>query len=371
MKGKILFLIWILSACQLAADEGWSIHEDKTYNFSIKYPSDYVMTTDINISEPLKILVAFVKKSPESTYRSNFFVAYADMGYSMNAQNLAETQLISARSQFPDLEVLSRGMVKGANSDGYSLTIKVSSNGIKMTQIQGYFVRGEEAFIVALSCNESQFKDYESTYKEILRSFTFLISEKEVNDILSEAMKSYYNGDFSSAKSKFEEAKMGYQQLKNSSKIELCKGFIEKAEGALSAMSKEKEAQTLFKEGKYDESRIRFSEAKLLYEKYDFSAMVETARYWIGLCDKEIKLRKDKEEADNYYEEGTILFRDKNYEEAITKFSEAKTKYELVGDAEKAKECEDWIKKTEEAGVTIIPVLIALIIVLFIFKRKY
>jgi tetratricopeptide (TPR) repeat protein len=371
MKGKILFLILILTGCQLAADEGWSIHEDKTYNFSIKYPSDWMMTTDINISEPLKLLVAFVKKSSGSTYRSNFFVAYVDKGYSMSAQNLAEIQLISARSQSPDLEVLSRGIVKGTNTDGYSLTIEVSSNGIKMTQIQGYFVRGEEAFIVALSCNESQFKDYESTFKEILRSFTFLISEKKVNDILSEAMKSYYNGDFSSAKSKFEEAKKGYQQLKKNNKVEECDNFIEKAEGALSAESKEEEAQILFKEERYDESKSKFSEAKLFYENFGFSGRAETVRYWISLCDKEIKLKKDKEEADKYYEEATILFRDKNYEEAITKFSEAKTKYELVGDAEKAKQCDEWIKKSEEAGVTIIPVFIALIIVLFIFKRKH
>jgi hypothetical protein len=92
---------------------------------------------------------------------------------------------------------------------------------------------------------------------------------------------------------------------------------------------------------------------------------------WIHTCEIEIEKIQAREEADTLFAEGQSLFEAKKYDEAKAKFAEAKSKYVTAGGDQRIKECDEWIKKSEEAGVTIIPVLIALIIVLFIFKRKH
>jgi tetratricopeptide (TPR) repeat protein len=164
-------------------------------------------------------------------------------------------------SQNQYLEILKRQGIVVNDMEGYIIEMRMEVKDLKVRETQVWFARGTGAYIISLSCVEQEYDNYQSIFEKVMKSFTFLPYEVELDALFSEAVEQYKEQSFPQALEKFKKARKGYQQLKEESRLPACDDYIEKCEKGSLADSLNIEAGTLFMQNKYDEAKSKFEKA--------------------------------------------------------------------------------------------------------------
>ncbi len=133
------------------------------------------------------------------------------------------------------------------------------------------------------------------------------------------------------------------------------------------------QADNAFQEGTDALSQKDFQKAKSQFEKAQslYSILKDTEKE--SLCQEMIseceRMEQLKSEAGTLLELGKTQFGNEQYEQAKESFTQARSKYDELGDTEKVSECDDWILKCEEADIGVVTCILGVLAVLL--WKKY
>jgi hypothetical protein len=383
MKGKILLLIGILVVGQIAAADSWSTFESKEYRIVFQYPTDWVRDTE-NEKDfgDWDRIVAFKADVPGEGYYARMDVSLLEGVAVSDIQVFLDGFEQGIKDALHDsggsATFLSKNSVRGLNFNGYKLEFRINIRNIVIREIFVFFFRKNGTYVIGFSCDEKEFSKYDKIQRKMTSSFEFYKEQAEIDTIFQTAKNNFDGEKWDMALKYFEEAKFHYARIDSTQLVKTCEEWITKTQKVIDAQELVKNAEALFGETKYEESRELYKKVRDIYIETGMARFVQGIEEKITQVDakieevrKEMERKKIEEEADSLVSEAKSLFDSKKYDEAKAKFEEARVKFESIQDNERIKECDEWIKKSEEAGVTIIPVLIALLIVLFILKRKH
>ncbi|MBU7016241.1 MAG: hypothetical protein HXS44_01935 [Theionarchaea archaeon] len=211
-----------------------------------------------------------------------------------------------------------------------------------------YLKKAETAF------NSQNYEEAQANYKS---SITFYESLGVFYGMTSDAYLDQLEEDFNisltptyfqfSSKSEYDQF---LKQLRE--KKTFCGEKIEE----LKETSKEAEANELFSKatgffnfGDYEKAQDAFIEAQDLYRSMGNTEKVSECQDFIDQCSQLLEKEAQEMKAEGLFSEGKSLSEQQQYGEAKSKFEEALTLYEELGDDEKSQECREWITSCEEA----------------------
>lgn len=170
----ILVLFTNLIACSQTAEnktktlDGWkSITED---NYSIDYPDDW----ELNKSGQMG--TSFILFSPLSSeqdqFKENVNLLIQDLtGHNLDLDKYVEISEGQIKTMITDGEIIESKMIT-AETLNYQKVIYTGKQGIYNLKFEQYYwVIGDKAFVLTLTCEENQFNNYQVTGEKILNSF--------------------------------------------------------------------------------------------------------------------------------------------------------------------------------------------------------
>ena len=150
-----------------------------------------------------------------------------------------------------------------------------------------------------------------------------VLSKTFADNLFSDAENLYRLKDFENARKKFEEAQKVYESLNLRDEVRQCIMYLDRITGMEQGLPVFEEAVALYDEEKYGEAVTKFEKVKTLYEEHNVdTAEVDT---YISDCNIYIKAFDELEKAENYVREG------KN-DEAREHFINAKNLFSDVAD---------------------------------------
>ena len=179
------------------------------------------------------------------------------------------------------------------------------------------------------------------------------------------------SGQYDQAISNYQKAKSFYSRFdlykKDKSKIlgELQDHIF--AIQKIQADSEFEKGMDAFDQKDYTKAESYFEKAESLYKILKDTQGEALCQEMISECEEIEELKK---EADTLFEQGETQYGAENYEGAKESFTQARSKYEELGDTEKVSECDGWITKCEEADVGILLCVLGIFAVLLWRKHS-
>ncbi len=164
---------------------------------------------------------------------------------------------------------------------------------------------------------------------------------KKAESLHSEGVKCVENGDYDTAKLKFQEAKELYSKLGDSDLVGFCELDISFAETGQKAVLYFSEAMGYFEKKMYSEAKSKFIRAMNAYGLVENEQKWQECKTYISKCDAGI-------EADSLFEKGKAQIEEGTLDEAKLSFENAQKKYEGIGDTEKVQHCQKMIQEIEK-----------------------
>lgn len=150
-----------------------------------------------------------------------------------------------------------------------------------------------------------------------------VLSEAFADSLFSDGENLYRLKDYENARKKFEEAREVYYSLNLRDEVSQCNVYLDRITGMEEGLPVFEEAVNLYENGEYAEAATKFNEAKAIYEEHSIdTAEVDT---FISDCTTYIKAYDELEKAEAYVREG------KN-DEAKEHFDNAKALFSEVAD---------------------------------------
>src|SRR5580658_2303971 len=159
----------LLGLVCLALVPGWLTYTDKTYNYSIDYPQEWVKTS---ISGGTAFLS--LKDGPDDNFRENVNVLIQDLsGHPMTLDQYTELTRNQIKQNYGDSAIISMqpATVAGQNAEVAIYNFKYQSRALKVKQY--WFVKTQKAFVVTYTAVPDQFTRYDSTATRVMNSFRF------------------------------------------------------------------------------------------------------------------------------------------------------------------------------------------------------
>ncbi len=164
---------------------------------------------------------------------------------------------------------------------------------------------------------------------------------KKAESLSSEGESCFEKGDYETAKVKFQEAKELYNKLGDSDQAKFYDISILLAEAGKKGHSLLSEALSYFEKKMYSEAKSTFTEAKKAYSMVGNKQRTQECEAYISKCDAGI-------EADSLVEKGKAQYEEGTYDEAKLSYEKALKKYEEIGDTEKVQQCQQMIQEIEK-----------------------
>ncbi len=150
-----------------------------------------------------------------------------------------------------------------------------------------------------------------------------ILSEAFADNLFSDGENLYRLKDFENARKKFEEAREVYLSLNLRDEASQCSVYLDQITGMEQGLPVFEEAVALYENGEYAEAVTKFNEVKTIYEEHSIdTAEIDT---FISDCTTYIKAYDELEKAEAYVREG------KN-DEAREHFMNAKNLFSQVAD---------------------------------------
>lgn len=167
-----------------------------------------------------------------------------------------------------------------------------------------------------------------------------VMSKTFADNLFSDGENLYRLKDFENARKKFEEAQKVYESLNLRDEVRQCTVYLDRITGMEQGLPVFEEAVDLYDEGNYGEAVTKFEQAKTLYEEHNVdTAEVDT---YISDCNTYIKAFDELEKAENYVKEG------KN-DEAREHFMNAKNLFSDVADSAMMQEIDAKLEQIKPA----------------------
>lgn len=191
--------------------------------------------------------------------------------------------------------------------------------------------------------------------------------------LLQQAEEAFKAFEFQKALDLANQAKALYEELGETTSVTTVDATLSLYQKALEGETLLNEGKQLQEQGEYETARQTLSEAKQKFSECGLTAKVSEIDSILSEMDEALRKKSILQEADSLFEQGKGEFSKENYETALNLFTQAKEKYVSVG-SEKAAECDEWIKKTEEEmkkpclGTVILAVFVGAC--LFVLQRR-
>jgi len=149
----------------------------KTEDFSIKYPKDW----DLDISGLMGSSMFLFSKliSDKDDFKENLNVMKQDLSaYNVNMNEYVKVSEKQIETMFTDGKLL-ESVRKESNGEEFHKLIYTGKQGIYNLKFEQYFyIRDKIAYVITLTCKESEFVNYQSIGERILNSFRFVDNDK-------------------------------------------------------------------------------------------------------------------------------------------------------------------------------------------------
>jgi tetratricopeptide (TPR) repeat protein len=151
-----------------------------------------------------------------------------------------------------------------------------------------------------------------------------VLSKTFADNLFSDAENLYRLKDFENSRKKFEEAQKVYESLNLRDEVRQCTVYLDRITGMEQGLPVFEEAVTLYKNEEYEKAATKFEQVKTIYEEHNIdTAEVDT---YISDCSTYMKAFDELEKAENYVREG-------KYDEAREHFMNAKNFFSDVADS--------------------------------------
>jgi eukaryotic-like serine/threonine-protein kinase len=160
---------WRLGLVCLALAPGWLTYANKTYNYSVDYPQDWVKSS---ISGGVAFLSP--RDGPNDDFQENVNILIQDL--SDHPMTLEQYTTISRNrliQNFGDSAIITMhpGMLAGQKAEVAVYKFNYQSRALKIKQY--FLVKTDQAFVVTYTAVPDQFARYDSTAMRIINSFRF------------------------------------------------------------------------------------------------------------------------------------------------------------------------------------------------------
>ncbi len=162
----IIFLTLNLSAYEQTED--WNTIKKNSY--SIDYPKDW------EINESGQMGTSFILFSPltsqKDQFKENVNLLVQDLtGYNLDLDGYVEISEGQIKTMITNGKIIESTRVTEQTLDFHRVIYTGKQGNFNLKFEQYYWVVGDKAFVLTLTCEESQFDDYKLTGEKILNSF--------------------------------------------------------------------------------------------------------------------------------------------------------------------------------------------------------
>jgi len=146
----------------------WKLIEHK--NYAIQHPSNWSINE--SAAPGIELMIRSEKQGKEDVFLENVNLIIQDLsGYNLDLKAFTELSINQVSTYFTDAEVLLSETIEGAQYD-YQKLIYVGKQGLMHMQFEQYFwVIDNEAYILTLTCDILEFKNYRAVGERIMDSF--------------------------------------------------------------------------------------------------------------------------------------------------------------------------------------------------------
>ncbi|MGD2247048.1 MAG: SHOCT domain-containing protein [Candidatus Methanofastidiosia archaeon] len=167
------------------------------------------------------------------------------------------------------------------------------------------------------------------------------LDTEKAHELAAEGYTYFNQKEYSQAKLKFDQAKEIYQNVEDNEKIAEMQSMILKCDKGLEAADLYTEGMDSYQNGDYEVGKNKFQESKSLYNELEDTAGAEHAQKMILKCDKGL-------EAAVFYTEGMDSYQEGEYQAGKNKFQESKSLYNELEDTAGAEHAQKMILKCDK-----------------------
>lgn len=170
---KLYFLLMFICAASAALGQNSPAWKslDKP-NYSIQYPADWLaddsgqLGTDLFVFSPLS--------SKEDQFRDNInLVSQSVAEFGVDLKGYVELNFGQLRLLATNFHVISTDKIKeGKNGEYFRMEYQMDQGSFHLHLVQYYWVINGQAYVLTLTCEESEFVKYAPTGTKILDNFT-------------------------------------------------------------------------------------------------------------------------------------------------------------------------------------------------------
>ena len=172
----ILSIILPLSSCaqtegkpQKEIIDGWKSFTEN--NYSIQYPNDWELDKSGQLGTSFVLLSPF--SSQQDKFKENVNLLIQDIsGYDLTLDQYVEISDSQIKKMATDGKLIESKRIKADGFESQKVIYKANQQGFNLKFEQVYWVIGDNAYVLTLSCEETQFENYQKIGEKILNSFT-------------------------------------------------------------------------------------------------------------------------------------------------------------------------------------------------------
>lgn len=151
-------------------ETSWLKHQ--TDWFSIEHPSDWELNTSGLAGSEFFLFAPLV--STEDVFRENVNLLVQDLtGMGLDLNSYTELSESQVKTAFSNSKILLSERKKGTLGEYHRLIYVGKQGDLDLEFEQHYLIKGQYAYVLTLTCEETQFDPYQKTGERILDSFRF------------------------------------------------------------------------------------------------------------------------------------------------------------------------------------------------------
>lgn len=171
---RILFTSAILLVMNLSLfgqTENWNtLSKD---NYKIDYPKEWELNESGQMGTRLMLFSPV--SSADDKFRENVNLMVQDLtAYNLDLDGFVQISKDQIKVMITDSEILESKRISGPGLDHHKIVYKGKQGQFNFKFVQYYWVKDNNAYVLTLTCQEDQFRAYESIGYNILDSFRLL-----------------------------------------------------------------------------------------------------------------------------------------------------------------------------------------------------
>ena len=170
MKNLFLFLLIVgFSVISFAQEPEWkSIEADK---YSLQYPSEWQL--DQSGLMGTKFIIFAPQASNSDKFKENVNLISQDLtGKNVTLEQYVELSVQQVKLMIPNCKMVENELIKKDDLEFHKIQYTGDQGPFNLTFKQYLFFQNEIAFVITLTCEQSEFENYKEVGSKILDSFT-------------------------------------------------------------------------------------------------------------------------------------------------------------------------------------------------------